>query len=209
MDCRLQERYQTLYPPAAGVFPNEVYRRPRGRAQFGRPSRDAAGGDLNLRRARYSGSRRGVQAISWRSNRGHAHACLPAGGPSRLAPSLDSTAPDCRRERVDNADRPGGARHGVSGLPPRSTRAGSLFHAGAANVSTRPHVFTGSRCPAGTGCGPDPCHLDCIDGDYAADRKPLLLMSILEPRSPPRLLSAPNFSLSSVAALSQRLSSGA
>src|SRR5262249_14847572 len=97
----------------------------------------------------------GVQTLSRRSNRGHADACLSAGGSSRPARSLGATRTDCRCHRLDNADRPGRARHGVFGLPSWSTHAGSVFHAGAANVSARPDVFAGFRCLTRVGCGPN------------------------------------------------------
>src|SRR5262249_43504834 len=70
-----------------------------------------------------------------------------------------------------NADRPGGGGHGVFGLPSWSTHAGSVFHAGAANVSARPDVFAGFRCLTRVGFGPDACHPDYVDCDNAPDRK--------------------------------------
>src|SRR5262249_3414822 len=144
-----------LYLHAAGVSQNEGDWRARGRAWHGRPPRDAFGGNLNCRRACHPGPCCGVQTLSRRSNRGHADACLSAGGSSRPARSLGATRTDCRCHRLDNPDRPGRARHGVFGLPSWSTHAGSVFHAGAANVSARPDVFAGFRCLTRVGCGPN------------------------------------------------------
>src|SRR5215475_3355445 len=73
MDCRRRERYQTPILTAAGVSPNEIDPRTRGRAHSLRPPWDAYSSGVDLYRPGGAASCCGVSAASGRGNRRHAN----------------------------------------------------------------------------------------------------------------------------------------
>src|SRR6185369_3984592 len=87
MDRRTRRRYQG--GPSAGVFRNELVEAARGSAGFGRPSRHAGRGSIDLHRPVRAAALKGLQTISRRSDRRDADARIPQGEPEGAPRPLD------------------------------------------------------------------------------------------------------------------------